>query len=61
MSQSPNPPEAPIGFLMELAMRPKALSHYGRMSPQEQEEIIRRARRVRSKQEMSELADSLIP
>ncbi len=58
MSQSSNQPEAPIGLLMELATRPKALTHYGRMSPQEQQEIIKRARRVRSK---AELADSLIP
>ncbi len=61
MSQSSNQPEAPIGFLMELAMHPKALTHYGRLSAQEQREVIQKARRVRSKEEMAELADSLIP
>ncbi len=61
MSQSSDRPEAPIGFLMELAMRPKAMARYGGMSAREQQEVIRRARRVRSKAEMAELADSLVP
>jgi hypothetical protein len=30
------------------------------MTPQEQQQVIQKARRVRSKEEMAELADSLI-
>jgi hypothetical protein len=60
MSENPSTPEAPIGLLMELARRPKAMNRYAMMTPQEQQQVIQKARRVRSKEEMAELADILI-
>jgi hypothetical protein len=60
MSEQDAIPEAPIGLLMELARRPKAMNHFATLTPQEQQSVIQKARRVRSKGEMAELADSLI-
>ena len=41
MGRSPDGTDIPIGFSMELAMRPEALSTFGKMSPEEKHAAIR--------------------
>jgi len=51
--------KVPIGFGMALAMNPPAMNAYSAMTEQQKQEILARAYRAESQQEMHEIVNSL--
>ena len=51
--------EIPLGLAFQMAMNEKAMSHFSAMSEKEKENIIERARNVKSKQEMERLVNEM--
>lgn len=51
--------KVPIGFGMELAMNPFAMDAYSAMTEVQKQDILTRARSVRSEEEMRVLVESL--
>lgn len=51
--------ELPMGFSMSLARDLTALNRFSNLPQKEQEEIVNKARNIRSKQEMTLLVSSL--
>ena len=51
--------KVPIGFGMALAMNPPALNAYSAMTEQQQQEILNKAHRARSQQEMHQIVNGL--
>ncbi len=52
--------EVPMGFSMALAQNEKALNVYAGMRDEQKEEVIDKARNVKSKQEMQSLVNELV-
>ena len=44
--------ELPIGFTMELAMNPEAMSRFSGLTEPEQKQVVNRARNITSHEEM---------
>lgn len=53
--------ELPLGFGMALAMNEPAMKSYAGMSESEKEKVILRCKDAKSKEEMREIVDSLVP
>lgn len=53
--------ELPLGFGMALAMNEPAMTGYAGLSEAEKEKIIMRCRDAKTKSEMQEIVDSLVP
>lgn len=53
--------ELPLGFGMALAMNEPAMESYAGMTESEKEQVIMRCRDAKSKAEMREIVDSLVP
>ena len=51
--------EIPLGLACQMAMNEKAMAHFSAMSEKEKENIIERARNVKSKQEMERLVNEM--
>lgn len=51
--------ELPIGFTMELAMHSDTLNHFSHLSKAEQEQVILKAREIKSKDGMRNYVESL--
>ena len=51
----------PLGFGMALAMNEPAMRSYAGMTETEREHIIMRCKDARSKEEMRQIVDSLVP
>lgn len=51
--------QIPLGFGMALAMNESAMKIYAALTEEKRQEILKRARNVRSKQEMQQIVDSL--
>ncbi len=51
--------EIPLGLAFQMAMNEKAMAHFSAMSEKEKENIIERARNVKSKQEMERLVNEM--
>ena len=51
--------EIPLGLAFQMAMNEKAMAHFSAMSEKEKENIIERARNVKSKQEMEGLVNEM--
>lgn len=54
-------PDLPLGFGMALAMNVKAMETYSGLSESEKEQIIMKCRDAKSKEEMRQIVDSLVP
>lgn len=54
-----NTSELPIGFSFSLAQNPDALQNFAKLSKDEQDNIVQKARAVTSKSEMRALVSSL--
>lgn len=53
--------ELPVGFGMSLAMNEAAMNGYAGLTEAEKEKIILRCRDARTKKQMQEIVDSLVP
>jgi len=53
--------ELPLGFGLALSMNDAAMTSYAGMTEAEKERIIMRCRDARSKDEMQEIVESLVP
>ena len=51
--------ELPIGFTMELAMNPEAMSRFSGLSTPEQEQVVNRARSIKSHEEMRDYVENM--
>lgn len=51
--------DVPIGFSLSLSMNEQAMEHYSRMTKEEREGWIAKARQVQSKAEMERLVNRL--
>lgn len=51
--------ELPIGFTMELAQHSDQLNQFSHMTRTEQEQIIHKAQKVQSREEMRNLVESI--
>lgn len=51
--------ELPIGFTMELAMNPEAMSRFSGLTEPEQEHVINRARNIKSHEEMRNYVENM--
>ena len=52
--------KVPLGFGMALAMNPNALNAYSDMSEKQKQDILDKAHRARSQQEMHEIVSSMV-
>lgn len=52
--------KVPLGFGMALAMNPNALNAYSGMSEKQKQDILDKAHRARSQQEMHEIVSSMV-
>lgn len=53
--------ELPLGFSMALAQNEPALEHYAKMTESQREQIIMKCRDAKSRKEMRDIVDSLVP
>lgn len=51
--------ELPIGFTMELVMHSDTLNYFSRLDKDQQEQVIREARNIKSHDEMRDYVESL--
>lgn len=51
--------DAPIGFLMAISQNEKAMNRYSALSKQERQQLIDRASRADSRDEMQSIVDSI--
>lgn len=51
--------ELPIGFTMELAMNPKAMKCFSGMPVSQQEQVVDRARNLKSHEEMRSYVENM--
>lgn len=51
--------ELPIGFTMELAMHSDTLNHFSHLSKEEQQQVIEKAREIKSRDEMRNYVEML--
>ena len=51
--------ELPIGFTMELAMNPEAMSRFSGLSTPEQAQLVNRARSIKSHEEMRNYVENM--
>lgn len=49
----------PIGFAMSLAMNERAMSAYAGLSEKERKKLIRRSRKIKSKEEMKRFVEDI--
>lgn len=49
----------PMGFLMTMAQNPAANAQFNRLSPEEQEQVVARAREAHSRREMRQIVQQL--
>lgn len=54
-----NNEELPMGFTMALAQHSDALSHFSRLSKDEQDHVVEGAKQVKSKNEMRSYVESM--
>ena len=52
--------KVPLGFGMALAMNANALNAYSGMSEEQKQDILDKAHRARSQQEMREIVNSMV-
>ncbi len=55
------PGQLPLGFGMALAMNEAAMSGYAGLTEAQKEEVILRCRDARTKEQMQEIVNSLVP
>lgn len=53
--------ELPLGFGMALAMNERAMEGYAGLSESQKEQIIMKCKDAKSKEEMRQIVDSLVP
>lgn len=51
--------ELPIGFTMELAMNPEAMSRFSSLSVPQQEQVANQARNIKSHEEMRSYVENM--
>ena len=51
--------ELPIGFTMELAMNPEAMSRFSGLTEPEQKQVVNRARNIMSHEEMRNYVENM--
>ena len=51
--------ELPIGFTMELAMNPEAMSRFSGLTEPEQEHVVNRARNIKSHEAMRNYVENM--
>lgn len=51
--------ELPIGFTMELAMNPEAMKRFSGLSLPEQEQVVNRARNLKSHEDMRSYVENM--
>ena len=51
--------ELPIGFTMELAMNPEAMSRFSGLTEPEQKQVVNRARNITSHEEMRNYVENM--